>query len=104
MLPADEPTQPDTGALPANSPPSDHGLDSTTGEDPQPWRLRALKWYWQNFVKSFCFRLPLPLLLLFLFAITFNFIGESFGIVALVWQEDDLRRFVVGASMAVLVL
>jgi predicted acylesterase/phospholipase RssA len=71
---------------------------------PDSWWLRVLTWYWQNFIKSFCFRLPLPLLLLFLVAITFNFIGEGFGIVGLVWQEDDRKRFVVGASMAMLAL
>ena len=70
-------------------------------ESPSRWE-GAIDWYWQHFLKGVCYHFPIILLLVFLLVLPFNIVGEGFGVVQLVWHEDPLKRFMVGAALAVL--
>jgi hypothetical protein len=75
--------------------------NETEGVSPQwpDWLARPWVWYYRNFLRGFCYYLPLLLLFLFPLAILFGSLGADYGPRLLFLQDDKLKSFVAGVSL-----
>ncbi len=60
------------------------------------------QWYFYSFLTHFLAFMPLSLTILLCASMLTNAVGESYGVDKLVWHDDWLKQFFVGASITLL--
>ncbi len=64
---------------------------------------KSLDFYWDYFLTSFCYRVPLPLVFLLILGMLSGAVGGDYGVPNLMWHDDRVKQGVVGFCFALLV-